>query len=358
MTRPISVTIDIRAMRGNLQRMRSVAGERVLWAVVKANAYGHGLSNAVAAFTDADGLATIEVSEAIRLRRLGWTKRILLLEGFFDEEDVRLLEMYDIETNVHSEWQIAMLYRTAPHTRLKTHIKVNSGMNRLGFPPSLVSNVSERLASISGCHVLGIVTHFANADPTYNGAWTVRRQLECLGGLAHSPGACLSNSAAILFHPEVTASEVRAGVVLYGLSPDSRLTNEEFGIEPAMTLSAGIIAIQDVAAGEAVGYGSRWLAKRNSRIAVVACGYADGYPRSMPDGVPTWISGKIAPLAGAVSMDMLTIDVTDVPEAEPGMQVELWGKHIRVNDLAQACGTIGYELICALAPRVPVVVSE
>ena len=203
---------------------------------------------------------------------------------------------------------------------------------------------------------MGVVTHFANAEPSYIGdaPASVATQLTRMGRLAHSDiAACMANSAAILWHPEVAGEGVRAGVALYGVSPDSHISSEELDIIPAMTLSARIIAVQEIAPGEVVGFGSRWTAKRPSRIAVVACGYADGYPRSMPDGAPTWVEGAIAPLVGAVSMDMLEIDITDIPAAGLGSTVELWGKNLSVNRVAAACGTIGYELICALARRVP-----
>jgi alanine racemase len=169
---------------------------------------------------------------------------------------------------------------------------------------------------------------------------------------------CFANSAATLFHPEVGGDAVRAGVILYGVSPDSSVSERDLNVRPAMTFAARIIAIQNIEAGQAVGYGSRWIAERPSRIAVVACGYADGYPRSMPNGAPTWVEGKIAPLVGATSMDMLEIDVTDVPQAKVGSIVELWGEHVPVNEVAKLCGTIGYELLCALAPRVNVRVDE
>ena len=188
---------------------------------------------------------------------------------------------------------------------------------------------------------------------------SVGKQLTRMGRLANGEtAACMANSAGILWHPEVGGNAVRAGVALYGISPDAHISSEELGLIPAMTLCAKIIAVQQIAPGEAVGYGSRWIAKRPSRIAVVACGYADGYPRSMPDGAPVWVEGQIAPLAGAVSMDMLEIDVTDIPAATLGSTVELWGKHLPVNRVASACGTIGYELICALARRVPINVTN
>lgn len=359
MPRPIYAEIDLAALRHNLQRMRKSAGERMLWAVVKANAYGHGLENAVKAFEGADGLATIDLTDAQRARDYGWKKRILLLEGFFDEDDIEPLQALDVETVVHSPWQIDILRRHALRD-VGVFIKINSGMNRLGFHPEEAGSVHEALAAIPGVRVEGVVTHFANAEPTYlpDGPASVSKQITRMGRLAQAEiPSCMANSAGILWHPEVAGKAVRAGVALYGVSPDGHVTSEELDIIPAMTLSAKIIALQEIATGEAVGYGSRWVAKRPSRIAVVACGYADGYPRTMPDGAPVWVEGKTAPIAGAVSMDMLTIDVTDVPEAKLGSTVELWGKHLPVNRVAAACGTIGYELVCALARRVPVVVK-
>ncbi len=348
------------ALHHNLARVRVAADGRDVWAVVKANAYGHGLSNAVKAFEAADGLATIDLCDAAKARGCGWKKRILLLEGFFEQDDIRDLEKYDIETIVHSQWMIDELKKAAPLKNVRVHIKVNSGMNRLGFVPAEVLAVRAQLEKIEGCRVMGIVTHFANAEPTYqqDGPASVQKQMMRLGKLTGLPGVCLANSAASFFHPEVGGDAIRAGVVLYGVSPDKHLTSEELRIRPAMTLSARIIAVQQIAPGEAVGYGSRWVAKRPSRIGVVACGYADGYPRSMPDGAPVWVEGKRAPLTGSVSMDMLEIDITDVPEADVGSVVELWGEHVNVNELADLCGTIGYELLCALAPRVPVRVDE
>lgn len=359
MPRPILVTIHSQALQQNLKRVREKARDRELWAVVKANAYGHGLANAVEAFAEADGLATLEMRDAVFIRALGWKKRILLLEGFFDEADLLELERYDTETVVHSPWMVELLKQHGPYENLKVHIKVNTGMNRLGFAPADFDAVKDELSAIPGCKVQGVVTHFANAEKyvAADKVATVGAQLDCLGDLARIKGACLANSGATIFHDEVVGDAVRAGVVLYGVSPDSGVSSAELGLTPAMTLSAQIIAIQNVKKGQAVGYGSRWVAQRDCRIAVVACGYADGYPRSMPDGAPVWVENTVAPMVGSVSMDMMTIDVTDLPQAKIGSWVELWGEHISVNDLAKMCGTIGYELLTALAPRVPVIAN-
>ncbi len=361
MPRPIAATIHMGALRHNLQRMREAACARTLWAVVKANAYGHGLLRAARAFEKADGLALIDLCDAEKVRHDGWSKRILLLEGFFDASDIPLLEKYDIETIVHNRHMIELLKKHAPYKCLKAHIKINSGMNRLGFHPDEEEAVRAELQQIEGVQVMGVVTHFANAEPTYDQdkPATVSLQLNRMGQITpHPEHLCMANSAATIWHSEVKGDAVRAGVALYGASPDSHYSAEDLGIRPAMTLSAKILAIQNVPAGEAIGYGSRFVTKRDSRIAVVACGYADGYPRSTPDGTPTYVEGHIAPIAGAISMDMLTIDVTDVPEAQLGSEVELWGTHIPVNEVAKRCGTIGYELLCAIALRVPIVEDE
>lgn len=361
MPRPIAATIHMGALRHNLQRMREAAKGRTLWAVVKANAYGHGLLRAARAFEEADGLALIDLCDAQKVREQGWTKRILLLEGFFDESDLPLLEKFDIETIVHNRHMIEILKAHAPFKSLKVHIKINSGMNRLGFLATEEEGVRAELEAIEGVRVMGVVTHFANAEPTYEAdkPATVSLQLSRMRQIEPRPEhLCMANSAATLWQDDVKGDAVRAGVALYGASPDSHYTSEDLDIRPAMTLSAKILAIQNVPAGEAIGYGSRFVTHRDSRIAVVACGYADGYPRSTPDGTPTYVEGKIAPIAGAISMDMLTIDVTDVPEARLGSEVELWGSHIPVNEVAKRCGTLGYELLCAIALRVPIVEDE
>ena len=361
MPRPIAATIHMGALRHNLQRMREAAKGRTLWAVVKANAYGHGLLRAARAFEEADGLALIDLCDAQKVREQGWTKRILLLEGFFDESDLPLLEKFDIETIVHNRHMIEILKAHAPFKSLKVHIKINSGMNRLGFLATEEEGVRAELEAIEGVRVMGVVTHFANAEPTYEAdkPATVSLQLSRMRQIEPRPEhLCMANSAATLWQDDVKGDAVRAGVALYGASPDSHYTSEDLDIRPAMTLTAKILAIQNVPAGEAIGYGSRFVTHRDSRIAVVACGYADGYPRSTPDGTPTYVEGKIAPIAGAISMDMLTIDVTDVPKARLGSEVELWGSHIPVNEVAKRCGTIGYELLCAIALRVPIVEDE
>jgi alanine racemase len=228
-------------------------------------------------------------------------------------------------------------------------------MNRLGFTDADVQRRRARLQALPHVRLAALMTHFAGADRTEPGA--IDEQMRRFQALAADwrGAVCVANSAALFLHPNVAGDGVRPGIALYGASPATGSTAAALGLEPAMSLRAQIIAIQSVARGAAVGYGSRWVAPRSSRIGVVACGYADGYPRSAPDGTPVWVAGTRVPLAGQVSMDMITVDLTDAPQATVGAEVELWGTQIPVDEVAQRAGTIGYELLCALAPRVPVV---
>lgn len=356
MPRPIELVIHMDALRHNARRMREAAAGRTLWAVCKANGYGHGLANCLKAFSEADGIALIDTAEVIEARRLGWTKRILLLEGFFDAEDIPVLEKLNAEPVIRNEHLIDLLAASGVK-HLRCHLKVNTGMNRLGFHASEIPAMKARLAGIPGVEYMGVVTHFANGERscTADGPATVARQLARMGSLLETEkGVCMAATTAMLFHPEVSGDGCRAGIALYGVSPDSMVSEKELGIVPAQTLRARIIAIQHLQPGDAVGYGSKWVAERPSRIGVIACGYADGYPRAMPNGSPVWVNGRIAPTTGAVSMDMMEVDLTDLPEVQEGDWVELWGQHLPVNELAARAGTIGYELICKIMPRVPV----
>ena len=357
MPRPIKATIHMGSLRHNLAAMKKLANGRTLWAVVKANAYGHGLERAVRAFTEADGLAMIDIVDIERARSYGWTKRILLLQGFFRKDDLGIIERLGAETVVHNEEGIRLLEESAPFNDLKVHIKINSAMNRFGFRPQEEAAIRERLNAIHGVTVMGIMTHFANACPDfdYGGPVSVKEQIERLGALAkRQSGACFANSAATIWLPEVGGDAVRVGISLYGISPEPAISSETLGIKPAMTLSSEILAIQTIEPGESVGYCSRFTATRPSRIGVVACGFADGYLRGMPQGSPVYVEGKIAPIVGNIAMDVMMVDLTDIENAHVGSSVELWGRHIAVTDLAMRAGTIAAELICAVAPRVPI----
>jgi alanine racemase len=358
MPRPILATIDLAAMRHNLEVARRHAGARRVWAVVKANAYGHGLERALLGFAGADGLALLDLDEAARARRRGWTKPILLLEGFFTMADLRVVDELRLTAVVHDRAQVEMLASFAPAAPIDVYVKVNSGMNRLGFSVSETPRLLTRLAALPAVRIAALMTHFANADrmDAHAGPAAVADQLRAFEAACRDwDGArSLANSAGLLLHPQAGGDSVRPGIALYGASPLSVRAASSFGLRPAMSLATEVLAVQPLAVGATVGYGSRWRAERPTRIGVLACGYADGYPRVAPDGTPVWVGGRRVPLVGRVSMDLLTVDLTDVPQVDVGARAELWGEQVTVDEVAEACGTVGYELLCALARRVPV----
>jgi alanine racemase len=359
MPRPIIATIDIAAMRSNLQKARQCAPKSKIWAVVKANAYGHGLENGLKAFAAADGMALVEPDAAQALRELGWQKPLLLLEGFFDLADLELVARLNLDTVVHCEEQLRMLELARLTRAVDVHLKVNSGMNRLGFRPAAAHAAYERLRRLAWVRNITLVTHFANADDEANPALPLQNQVEQMRAAAAGlpAGLSLANSAASLHHPELAQAWIRPGIMLYGGTPDAGSAHSH-GLRPGMTLSSRIIGLQQVAPGEAVGYGSRFIAQQPTRIGVVACGYADGYPRHAPNGTPVLVEGKRCALAGRVSMDMITVDLSAAPDAGIGSPVTLWGEGLPIDEVAQAAGTIGYELMCALAPRVALSVRD
>jgi alanine racemase len=360
--RPIVATIDLAAMRHNLVRARTEARGRFVWAVVKANAYGHGLLRAIRAFEAADGLALLDLDEARRARDAGWRKPILLLEGAFDASDLAVCSDLDLTTVVHCAEQLEMIERSRGSARFAVHLKVNTGMNRLGFMPGAAAGAYERLKASPRVGELTLMMHFANADRAGSAAGPVEAA-EQLAALARIAGAwpekrSLANSAALFLLPQVAGDSVRPGISLYGGATDAAHPAATLGLKAAMVLESRIIGVQPIEPGNAVGYGSRFIATRPARVGVVACGYADGYPRHAPDGTPVLVDGVRVPLVGRVSMDMITVDLTDVPSAGVGSPVELWGGRLAIDEVANAAGTVGYELMCALAPRVRTVEAD
>jgi alanine racemase len=355
MPRPLVATIDIPAMQHNLAVARKCAPHSRIWAVVKANAYGHGLARGMHAFVEADGLALIEIDGALKLREMGWQKPILLLEGFFEARDLTTVAAHRLQVAVHCDEQIEMLERSRLATSVDVHLKMNSGMNRLGFTPAAYRAAYTRLRAIPSIRSITLMTHFANADDPLNAGMPLVEQAQRFHGATEDlPGErSLSNSAAVLAHPQFAADWVRPGIMLYGGTPGGK-SAQAYGLKPAMTLSSEIIGVQQIGAGDAVGYGSRFVADRPMTVGVVACGYADGYPRHAPNGTPVLVGGVRTGLVGRVSMDMLAVDLTDVPDAHVGNPVTLWGDDLPIDEVANAAGTIGYELMCALAPRVRV----
>jgi alanine racemase len=360
MPRPLHAIIHLDAMQHNLARAYACAPTAKAWAVVKANAYGHGLERGMRGFAQADGLALIETENALRLRELGWVKPILLLEGIFDAADVPLLAEHNINSTVHCFEQVKMLEYTQLYRPIDVHLKMNTGMNRLGFRPDEYPAAYKRLRAIPGIRNITLMTHFANADelehPRLSIAEQVRRFREGSFGLEGQRS--LSNSGGVL-HQAALSKElhndwVRPGVMLYGGTPGGGVSARDYGLLPTMTLKSEIIGIQRLEKGDTVGYGSRFEAPGPMTVGVVACGYADGYPRHAESGTPVLVDGVRTRMVGRVSMDMMTVDLTPVANARVGCKVTLWGDGLPIDEVAQAAGTIGYELMCALAPRVRV----
>lgn len=354
MSRPVLATIDLQALGHNLQVVRRAASTSKVWSVVKANAYGHGLDRVWRALNTTDGFAMLNLEEAILLRERGWKGPILMLEGFFHADELPLFDKYRLTTSLHSNWQINALQNARLQAPLDIYLKVNSGMNRLGFMPERIFTVWQQLRGIANVGEITLMSHFAEAERQDGIEQPLARVEQAAEGLDIPRSLC--NSAATLWHPQAHFDWVRPGIVLYGASPSGAWQDvATSGIRPVMTLSSEIIAVQTLKAGEAVGYGCRYRANAECRIGVVACGYADGYPRIVPSGTPVMVDGVRTGIVGAVSMDMLTIDLTPCPQAGIGTPVELWGNAVKIDEVAAAAGTVGYELMCALAPRVPVV---
>lgn len=354
MSRPVLAQLDLQALKDNLQIVRRAAPGSRVWSVVKANAYGHGIDRIWSALSATDGFALLNLEEAILLRERGWKGPILLLEGFFHADDLPLLDKYRLTTSIHSNWQVKALQDARLHAPLDIYLKVNSGMNRLGFQPERVHTVWQQLRALKNVGEMTLMAHFADAEKPDGIAEAMVRIEQAAEGLACSRS--LSNSAATLWHPEAHYSWVRPGIILYGASPSGQWQDiANSGLKPVMTLRSEIIGVQTLKAGSTVGYGSRYRATGEQRIGIVAGGYADGYPRIAPTGTPVWVDGVRTGTVGTVSMDMLAVDLTPCPQAGIGSPVELWGNEIKIDDVAAAAGTVGYELMCALAPRVPVV---
>jgi alanine racemase len=352
MPRPIRATISAGALERNLHIAKAHAKGAKIWAVIKANAYGHGVERAARAFAAADGFAVLDFQEAARLRLAGVTKPILMLEGFFKAADIPLLHKYSLTPVIHNSEQVE-LFKAAPHPgEIEVYLKVNSGMNRLGFASEAVRPAYNAVRMHPHVKNVTSMTHFADAD----GAVGVKDQLAWFRELTKDYAAprSLANSAALIRFPETHGDWVRPGIMLYGCSPFSDRSAESLELRPAMTLRSELIGTQHLHAGERVGYGFSYEAMGEITIGAVACGYADGYPRHAPTGTPVLVNGRRTRIVGRVSMDMICVDISDIREASIGSPVTLWGEGLPADEVAAAAGTVSYELLCALAPRVPI----
>lgn len=353
MTPVVRAIVDTAALRHNLARVRSLAPGSHVLAVIKANAYGHGIVPAAVALAGADGFAVARLEEGIALRAAGLRHRVVLLEGVFGPDQLQLAAHHDFDIMVHEPEQVALLESARPGRPHRVWLKLDTGMNRLGFKPPQVSAALARLRDCAAVAApLTLVTHLANADERDEA-----RTLEQIGLferlLAGVPGErSVANSAGLIGCAAARGGWVRPGLMLYGVSPFAADTGESLGLQPAMTLATRVIAVKELESGERVGYGGTWSATRPTRLAIAAGGYGDGYPRNTPSGTPVLVGGRRASLAGRVSMDMIAIDVTDLPPVAVGDEVMLWGPGVPVEEVAHAAGTIPYELICGVSQRV------
>lgn len=344
------------ALAHNAGRARELAAGAKVFAMVKANGYGHGLGLAARAMANrVDGLGVAVMEEAQALRHLGLAHPLLVAEGFFDATELALAARLHAEVVVHAPWQVELLEaRPAP---VGVWLKVNTGMNRLGMAPDLARAQAARIRAVKGVKLLGVMTHFACADQSED--TLTEDQLDAALALAVELRLPLSaaNSAALIRYPRARARRVRPGIMLYGSSPFSWQSAAELDLRVTQRFCARLIAINPVQPGDSVGYGATWTARGPGRIGVVAVGYGDGYPRHAPNGTPVAVNGRRTRLAGRVSMDMLTIDLSGI-DARVGDQVELWGDTVSVDEVADACGTISYELFCQITSRPVRVIAE
>ncbi len=362
MPRPIEALVHTAALAHNLARARAAVPDAKVWAVIKANAYGHGIERAYEGLRGADGFALLDLNEAERVRALGWRGPILLLEGAFELRDLELCSRLDLWHVVHCPDQIDWLATHKTHTPQRVFLKLNSGMNRLGFRPEAYRSAWTRLNALPQVGEITLMTHFSDAD----GGRGIAQQVATFEAATRDlPGErSLANSATALRYPAVAADWVRAGIMSYGSAPDFPENDiAHWDLRPTMTLRSRLIATQRLAAGDTVGYGSSFTAGEPMTIGIVACGYADGYPRHCPTGTPVLVNGVRTRTLGRVSMDMIAVDLTPTPQAATGSEVTLWGdgpngSRLAVDEVAHAAGTIGYELMCALAQRVPVRVVD
>lgn len=365
MPRPIQATVHTEALRHNLARLRRAAPDAKVWAVVKANAYGHGIERVFDPLRGADGFALLDLQEAERVRALGWRGPILLLEGVFEPRDLELCSRLGLWHTVHCDEQIDMLAAHKTQVPHRVFLKLNSGMNRLGFAPQRYRAAWTRLDALPQVEEISLMTHFSDADAERG----VAHQMAAFRAVARDlPGErSLSNSAATLRHgqdPEIRGDWLRPGIAVYGSSPDFPEHDiAHWDLRPTLTLASRVLAVQQLQPGDTVGYGSSFTADAPLRIGVVACGYADGYPRHCTTGTPVLVDGVRSRLIGRVSMDMIAVDLSPKPQAGPGAEVTLWGRAangavLAIDEVARSAGTLGYELMCAVAPRVPFVVAD
>lgn len=351
--------INLSACRHNLSRAKKSSPDSKVIAVIKANAYGHGMLEIARALKEADAFAVARIAEGMALRQAGITKPIVLLEGFTSENELRLASKNQLECIVHHESQLQLLEQTKGNP-ITVWLKVDTGMHRLGFSPDEVKTISQRLEQIDTVnHPIKFMTHLANADDkhdekTLNQVNTFYKSIEDITVEETS----IANSAGILGWPQTHTSWNRPGIMLYGVSPFINSVADELNLKPVMTLSSSLIAIKQLKKGDAIGYSGSYVCEKDMSIGVVAIGYGDGYPRHAKTGTPVLVNNKRCALVGRVSMDMICIDLGEQANAKVNDPVTLWGEGLAVEEIAECADTIAYELLCGVTNRVEFIYSD
>ena len=358
MARPARARLNAQALLHNLQQVRRHAPRARAMAVVKANAYGHGLVWVATTLKSADAFAVAGMEEGLVLRAAGVKQPIVLLEGFFSADELSSLQSRQLSPVLHSEYQLRLLEADSAPLPASIWIKLDTGMHRIGFAPEMLTDVLVRLRKLNGIRELRVLTHFANADDVSDPR--TRKQIESFHAKVNGLGfeTSLANSAGVTAWPESHADWVRPGIMLYGASPLMGKTAAELNLEPVMTLESALIAVHTRRKGESIGYGGDWHCPEDMPIGVVAIGYGDGYPRHAVPGTPVLVNGSRVALVGRVSMDMIMVDLRTQPKARVGDPVVLWGEGLPVDEVAAKAGTVSYELLCHVTGRVPRVVTK
>ncbi|HEY6281425.1 MAG TPA: alanine racemase [Burkholderiales bacterium] len=353
MSRPLQARINLSALQNNLAVAKQCAPNSRIMAVIKANGYGHGLLRVARALAGAEGFAVIDINDAVDLRDAGFKQRVLLLNGFYSPEELPVIAEYSLTSVIHQQEQLDRLGSAALPVKLDVFLKLNTGMNRLGFKPGAFHSALSALKQSRIVSGITLMTHFASADDEQG----IAGQFEQFNKIAASESlpCSLANSAALLRYPETHSDWVRPGIMLYGSSPFAEKSAKQLGLQPVMTLQSQIIATQDLQPGDKVGYTGLFTAEKAMRVGIVACGYADGYPRHARTGTPVCVEGKITRTLGRISMDTLCVDLSEIPDAAAGTPVILWGEGNPIEEVARAAGTVNYELFTKLNSRVPVI---
>jgi len=359
MYRPAKAYLNLPALKHNLRCVQRLAPESKVLAVIKANGYGHGIERVAHQLSGADAFGVASIDEAMLLRQKGFLHRILLLEGLFSESELPVVTQNRLDVVIHSDYQLDWLLNSQLAVQLSVWIKVDTGMHRLGFDIQQLASVIAKLERSDNQFSIHVMSHFSSADEKTTSAKDfTHAQIAKFSTATQSYQyyKSLANSAGLVFYPESHYDWVRPGICLYGAGSFTEASPQLASLQPVMQLESQIIALKTIQKGESVGYGNTWVANRKSLIAVVAIGYGDGYPRHAPSGTPVLIHGERLPLVGRVSMDMITVDLTDIQsDTHIGDKVVLWGNDLTVDEVAECSGTIGYELLCGVTKRVPMI---